>query len=233
MRLSIVIPTLNEAENLKELLPHLLDNSDSRLEEIIIVDAPNSMDKAAAIAQTYRVTYLKSPNRGRALQMNEGARRSKGTYIYFVHADARPPKSYLSDIEASLNANYKAGYFSYRFTSNCPLLKINAYCTRFDGIFAGGGDQTFFIEKETFWAIGGFEEDYCIMEDFDMIRKLRNTETTYQIIKSHVLISDRKYQSNSYLRVNFANLVVFGMFHLGFHPQKLKKTYSFLLKHRK
>lgn len=230
MTISIVIPTLNEAENLEALIPYLHRNGDHRLLEIIIIDAAKTKDETPEVIKNLSVKYQKLEHCGRAVQMNAGAKMASGDILYFVHADARPPKTYLNDITESIQSGYALGFFAYQFDSKHPLLRWNAHYTKHDGMFAGGGDQTLFIDKKTFQQLNGFDETYCIMEDFDLIRRVRKAGISYKIVQNPVLISARKYQANNYFKVNFANLIVFTMFRLGFSPITLKKTYRRLLK---
>ena len=232
IRLSIVIPTLNESENLQQLLPLLSQNAIQRKIEILIADSPRSNDAICRFANTSHIHYFKAKVGGRAQQMNEASRYAKGEVLYFVHADARPPATFYQDIWRAIEAGYELGYFAYKFDSSHPLLSINAYCTKFDGLFAGGGDQTLFIRKAVFHALNGFSPEFCIMEDFEFIRRIRKQKIPYTIIQNRVLISARKYKLNSYWRVNFSNLIAFLMFHLGFKAEQIKRMYKMLLKHR-
>ena len=232
IRLSIVIPTLNESENLQQLLPLLSQNVDWQETEIIIADSPQSSDHTCQFAEGMHIRYFKAKRGGRAHQMNEASRNAKGEVLYFVHADARPPDTFYQDIWSAMGAGYQLGYFAYKFDSKHPLLCINAYCTKFDGLFAGGGDQTLFIRKEVFHSLNGFSQEFCIMEDFEFIRRIRKQNIPYTIIQNRVLISARKYRLNNYWRVNFSNLVVFLMFHLGYEAETIKKMYGILLKER-
>jgi GT2 family glycosyltransferase len=110
-------------------------------------------------------------------------------------------------------------------------LKVNSWFTRFDGVFSGGGDQTLFIKKALFEDLNGFDEKYIIMEDFDLVRRIRQ-KTEFRIIPKSIKVSARKYENNSWLRVQLVNLTVFIYFLSNKQPSKIKNLYCRLLNHR-
>lgn len=227
--LSIIIPTLNEEENLRELLPYLLTRS-SKNTEIIVADACESSDQSAIVCKEHNIKRIVSNQCSRAEQMNFGADNANGELLYFLHADTRPPNSFESDIRTTLRASYDFGIFSYKFDSRSLLLKINSKFTRKKGIFAGGGDQSIFMAKTTFDNVGKYNTNYCIMEDFKLFHTAKKMGLKYKIVANDVIVSARKYEKNSYLRVNVTNLIAFSMYHLGMKPENIKKAYSYLLK---
>lgn len=231
LQISLIIPTYNESVNIENLIRALRKNSDKRLLEIIVVDGQSQDDTLECALRGGADRAFTSPKKGRAYQMNYGAMQAKGEILYFVHADTIPPESYLDDIEDSLKNNYEMGCYRYVFDSDMPILKINAYCTRFDRLMCRGGDQTFFIPKKLFEKLGGYNERYCIMEEYEFLRRARKV-ANFRIIPKDAVVSARKYDNNSYLRVNFANLVVFMMFFMGFSPTKMASTYKYLLDYR-
>lgn len=228
MRISVIIPTLNEEENIGTLLERLRSYGGNTLEEIIVVDA-GSEDQTARIAEKEGAKVFYSEQKGRAPQMNLGAQKAKGNILYFVHGDTLPPKCYSTSIQKALADQYPIGCFRYQFKSDRKLLKINAFFTRFRMIWCRGGDQSLFIKKEIFEAMQGYREDYCIMEDFEFILRARK-EYPFKIIPKNMLVSARKYEENSYMRVQVANLIVFNMFRLGYSQEAMVRMYRRLLK---
>lgn len=101
------------------------------------------------------------------------AKEAKGDVFYFVHADVRILASFFEDIESSISYGFQAGCYAYGFDSTKIMLRINSWFTRFKGLFSGGGDQTLFIRKDVFWDLGGFDYKYCLMEDFEMDRRIK------------------------------------------------------------
>ncbi|PSR12179.1 MAG: glycosyl transferase [Bacteroidetes bacterium] len=227
MTISIIIPTYNEAAHIERLLTYLQQHTQA---EILVANSPNTRDQTAAKAAAMGVRVLNCPVAGRAQQMNYGAAQTQSEVIYFVHADTLPPASFLQDIAQSLEQGYDLGYFSYCFDSNSWLLRINGYCTRFDGLFAGGGDQTLFIKRNTFEQLGGFREELYIMEDFDLVKRAKKAGFKQHLITNDALVSARKYEKNSWLWVNIVNLSVFALFHLGVSQERLFATYRQLLR---
>jgi len=198
--------------------------------EVLVVDA-HSPDGTAEIARRAGATVLQSPQPGRAAQMNFGAAQASGDILYFVHADVGIHPDYVAAIEAAVAQGHEAGCYRFRLDSPHPLLRINSYGTRFPGIMSRGGDQTLFITRALFQRLGGFDERFVIMEDFDIIVRIRRV-ASFLIIPQDVLVSARKYETNSWLRVQLANLTAFSLFFLRVSPGRIARTYKAMLNHR-
>lgn len=226
MTLDIVIPALNEHENLKKLLPFLLKHSHEMSTKIIVVDAHTSKDNTKDLCAEWNCVYLRSDKCQRASQMNHGASYSKSEAIMFLHADVFPPETFVEDIRECLTKGNDCGMFCYRFDKPKGLLIINQYFTKFDSNFSGGGDQCFFIRKSTFEQFQGFDEYFGLMEDFEFFRRLKRENVPYKIVKSPALVSARKYEKNSWLRVNIVNFLTFRKFKKSKPPQELSQFYK-------
>ena len=199
--------------------------------ELIVVDG-GSTDDSVNLAEAAGARVLIAPRRGRAAQMNHGASRARFDTLYFVHADTLPPESYYTDITESTAAGQPTG--CYRFAYDRPpnpLMRLNAYCTRFNRLWCRGGDQSLFIPKALFQELGTFCERHVIMEDFDFIEKIQAAHS-FRILPKNIVVSARKYETNGYLRVQLANLVVFVMYRLGISRERMKATYAELLDYR-
>lgn len=230
MKLSIIIPTHNESQNLKELIPYLRINGGDRVGEILVVDSC-STDDTFAVAEALGARAIQAPCKGRAPQMNFGASKARGELLYFVHADTRPPVSFVEDVLRSVEAGYEMGCYRYVFDTDHRALRFNAFMTRFDLVFCRGGDQTFYIPKALFEELGGYREDYLIMEEFEFLRRARKAHS-FRIMPKNAVVSARKYEHNSYFRVNFANAVVFLLFMFGASQERMVKAYRSLLNYR-
>lgn len=219
---------MNEAEK----LPHLLDALHKytyNFEEIIVVDA-KSEDNTSDIARNYsKVKLIEGHEPSRAEQMNTGAKLAKGDVLYFVHADVIPPVTFEEDIERAIAAGADFGCYRFQFDKDSVFLRFNAWWTRFKFMFCRGGDQTLFIKKDVFSELDMFDENYVIMEDFDLIKRAKKNYT-FRIIPKDVIVSARKYDHNSYLKVNLVNLWSYWTFMLGGSPEKIKKNYYRWLK---
>ncbi|MBG7611975.1 TIGR04283 family arsenosugar biosynthesis glycosyltransferase [Polaribacter sp. BAL334] len=231
MRISVIIPVYNEQENLVKRLSFLCEQANKFSIEIIVSNSPESFDETPKVCENFsNIRFINSPQKGRAAQMNFGAKQAIGDVLLFLHADVCLPNNFYEEVTNAIKNGFKAGFFAYKFDKETRLLNLNSSFTKNDGIFAGGGDQCQFFTKETFEKLNGYNEGYCIMEDFEMIDKVRKMKIPYTIIQSKATVSARKYDQNSWLKVNLINGYVFLKYKFGVHPTKLRKTYKSLLR---
>lgn len=228
MKISVIIPTYNEAARIGALIDYLLVNRNNAQVEVIVVDGGSS-DHTIEIAASKEVTCLKAPQKGRANQLNYGASKATGDVFYFVHADTFPPATYPHCIEESILKGYTSGCCAYTFDSNKWPLKLNSFFTQFNGFYSGGGDQTLYVTKAMFEELGGFNPSYTIMEDFEFTKRLK-ARKTFKVLKSKAIVSARKYENNSYIKVNTINLLAMFMFWLKLPPSKINNLYKSLIK---
>ncbi|EAT58375.1 TIGR04283 family arsenosugar biosynthesis glycosyltransferase [Chlorobium ferrooxidans] len=220
--ISIIIPTFNEeagiADSMKGLLGLVREAQDI---EIIVSDA--SSDRTPEILAGFPVRVCRSA-KGRAVQMNTGARHTKGSILYFLHADTLPPATFLGDIRRAVSEGRRAGCFRMRFDDENPLMNLFGWFTQFPLPVCRGGDQSLFIERSLFEEIGGFNEAMQIMEDYDMVRRIE-AHTPVHILETEVTTSARKFQQNGIipLQINFAAIHL--MHALGFDQESLKRYY--------
>lgn len=224
MILDIIIPTLNEADNLKKLLPYIKYRVSNSLTKIIVVDSPDSNDKTEMICGEHDVFYIRSRFSQRAHQLNLGAMESSADALLFLHADVLPPKSFYTAIITSLE-KYDCGMFAYRFDKQGLMFSFNAFFTQFDGFFTGGGDQCFFIDREVFLSMGMYDEAYHIMEDFEFFKRVKDKKMNYIIHPDRAIVSSRKYAKHNYLKINWVNLRMLIAFFFGESPVELKNRY--------
>lgn len=223
MKVSFIIPTLNEASCLPKLLKVLVKGK-AVADEIIVVDG-GSDDGTAALARASGVELIISEQKGRSIQMNIGAAKAKGELLFFIHADTLPPAHFRQDILETLEKGFEAGCYRSKYDSNHPLLKVNAFFTRFYKLWCRGGDQGLFITKRLFEKMNGFDESHLIMEDYEFLRRLMQ-QRDLRIVPRNFLISTRKYKENSYFKILLANFVVFRAFSKGASQQYLIDTYK-------
>ncbi|MFT7113448.1 MAG: rSAM/selenodomain-associated transferase 2 [Candidatus Azotimanducaceae bacterium] len=229
-RISIIIPCLNEEESIEELVAYLTRYGADTVLEIIVVDG-QSQDNTLCNAKKAGAICYASPKVGRSAQMNYGVQKANGDIYYFVHADSIPPQTFASDILKQIEAGVPIGCFRFRFDSDKWTLKINSYFTRFDKIWCRGGDQTLFITKNAWDSLQGFK-DFKVMEEYDLIERAKK-KYRFVIIPKNTIVSPRKYQFNSYFRVNFANLVLFLMYRYKVPQDRMVNVYKTLIKHPK
>jgi rSAM/selenodomain-associated transferase 2 len=228
--LSIIIPTYNEAENIGILINYLKKHSPENSVEIIISDG-GSIDKTVKVAKEAGAAAVVSPKKGRAAQMNYGASMAKGETLYFIHADTFPPESFVLDIEDAVKRGFQIGRYQTRFDSDKFILKLNAFFTRFDLFVCYGGDQTLFMTKQLFNQINGYKEDMLIMEDYDIVSRAKRTGK-YKIMKKSALVSARKYETNSWFKVQNANRTIVNMYKKGGSQQDMVSKYKEMLVYR-
>ena len=231
MKISIVIPTFNEEENIEQIISYLLSVKQKENIEIIVADG-SSTDNTIELAGKMGVITTVSPVKGRAGQMNHGVSLAKGDVFYFIHADSRPPLTYFTDIGTALTKGFNCGCYRSQFDSNNFLLKINAFFTRLNVLFCRGGDQTIFVTKELFEKVGPYKDEMLIMEDYDFLSRIRKLGK-FKLFNKATVFSARKYDENSWLKVQKANLKIVRMFKNGKSQQEMLDTYKRMLNYRK
>lgn len=230
MNISIIIPTFREEENIGKLVRYLKELGKETVVEIIVSDG-GSDDTTIKTAEDAGAKTVISQLKGRAAQMHQGALIAKGEILYFVHADSFPPDSFPSDIIDAVKNGYPIGRYQTKFNSAKWYLKINAWFTRFDWFVCLGGDQTLFITRDLYQQMGGFNTDMLIMEEFEFVKRARKN-VQYKIFKKPALVSARKYDTNSWWRVQIANKKMVSMYKKGNSQQEMIETYKAMLDYR-
>lgn len=230
MKISIIIPAYREKDKIGKLVQYLKKFGKEAVAEIIVSDG-GSDDGTLDEAKKAEAIGVRSPAKGRAIQMNYGASIATGDIFYFVHADVFPPESFAADILESVKHGNDLGRYYMKFDSKKWYLRINEFFTRFDFFVCYGGDQTLFITRELFENTGGFNPDMLIMEDFEFTKRARK-EGRYKIMRKGALISARKYETNSWLRVQKANRKIVGMYQKGVSQEDMVRKYNEMLNYR-
>ncbi|MDB5246828.1 MAG: glycosyl transferase [Segetibacter sp.] len=228
--ISIIIPTFNEAENIEQLIKYLLTAGEPENVEIIVCDGGSS-DDTQEIAANAGARAVLSNKKGRAAQMNHGASIALFDLLYFVHADTYPPESFASDIKKAISEGFEFGRYRTRFASNKSILKVNEFFTRFDWFICYGGDQTLFITRQLFNKVNGFNVSMLIMEDYDIVKRAKRSGR-FKIFSKDALVSARKYDTNTWLKVQLANLKIVKMYQKGASQQEMVNKYKEMLSYR-
>ena len=238
--LSIIIPVLNEAEIIKKLLIHLSENlSDENNTEIILVDGGSNdgtQERILEFSKSFskdpstalRVTILTS-EKGRAKQMNTGAREASCEILYFLHADSFPPKNFDKYIISEVEKGNPAGCFRMKFDSNHWWLQLMGWFTKLSWRACRGGDQSQFITKRLFEEIGGFDETYIIYEDNILINELYK-RNKFVVIQHPLTTSARLYKQKGIWNVQYHFMAIYVKCWLGADANELSNYY---LKHIK
>ncbi|SHJ28573.1 transferase 2, rSAM/selenodomain-associated [Arenibacter nanhaiticus] len=221
--ISIIIPVLNEEKHLRTLIDYLKANSNkANIEEIMVIDG-GSEDQSASIAMELGVRLLKS-EKGRAKQMNHGAKHALGDILYFLHVDTFPPNNFDQHILKEVDQGYETGCFRMVFDSRHWFLRFFAFLSRLNLKICRGGDQSLYITKALFQSAKGYNEQYIIYEDSEFIGRLYQM-TAFKVMPQNVTTSARKYRQIGLLRLQYH----FGVIHLknmfGAGPDKLYDYY--------
>lgn len=224
MKISIIIPTYNEAENIGKVLDYLRDNtSEENLREIIVSDGISD-DNTLEIARSMGARIVDHANTGRAKQMNAGARIATGDVFYFLHADSYPPKGFDRDILQSIEKGYGAGCFRMKWDMDHPLLNFFAWFTRFNCQWCRGGDQSLFVTRPVFEKLKGFNENYRFLEDYEIIPRIKK-HTKFRVIQRDLITSARKYRKNGVMRLQLHVAKTYIMRVLGMDVEKVARAY--------
>ena len=191
-KISIIIPTINEASNLPLLLSDLsIIQSDG---EILIADC-GSEDKTIDIANIYGARVYKSKERNRGLQLNIGAKNSKGEWLIFLHADTRLKNDWATKIKSVLKGddNY-IYYFKFKINNKKIVYRVLEILVNFRSqIFKQPyGDQGLIIHRSTYFKNNGFRK-IPIMEDVDFLKRLNNKKDLKKL-NIPIFTSSRKWE---------------------------------------
>ena len=197
IKISIIIPILNEEKNIISLLEHLEQHSSKKNSfELLIVDGGStdgSIIKIENYIKNHQHIALISSERGRAKQMNRGRLQANGAILYFLHADSYPPKNFDQYLIDEVKKGNLAGCFKMKFNHPHWWLKLASWFTQFNWSACRGGDQSQYITATLFDEIGGFNEDYIIYEDQILIKELYK-RNQFTVIQKWICTSARLYE---------------------------------------
>ena len=223
MSLSIIIPVLNEEKLIESCLRHLLALRQNGA-EIIVVDG-GSDDTTVCRAAPLADLVLVSP-RGRAHQMNAGARAAKGEVFVFLHVDTLLPAGADRLISQAMKQSGRSwGRFDVAIVPRTPLLWLVATMmnlrSRLFGISTG--DQTIFVQRTVFLAAGGYPQ-IALMEDLALCRELKRHGPPL-CLRAQVSTSARRWRTQGVVRTIVLMWYLRLAFFLGANPEHLAKRY--------
>lgn len=223
MKISIIIPALNESLLLQKLLCSLNEIIDSQT-EIIVVDG-GSKDNTVKIASKHTRQVLVT-EQGRASQMNYGAAFAKGEVLLFLHADSSLTVKAFNNLKELIKESaYVGGAFRLQIDSDKLLLRIisqvaNLRSRIFHLVY---GDQGIFVRKKIFLEIGRFLVT-PFMEDVEFYGRLRASGKTV-ILNEKILTSARRWEKEGILYATFRNWLLLIMYYMGVPAKRLEKLY--------
>lgn len=223
LSISVIIPTLNEEENIESLLKYL-KQVDNRL-QLIVVDA-DSKDKTVTVAQKLSQVVRSSPGRG--VQMNKGANVATGDIFWFLHADCRPHSDSIQAMEQALaDENVVGGGFEYSLNHPGFRFRLAEFLSNqknrlLKWLF---GDMGIFVRREIFKQMGGYRE-IPLMEDMDFSKRLKQFGKIV-ILSYRMQTSARRWIEEGYILSSLRSWTFQSAWALGVSPFTLAKWYKF------
>jgi rSAM/selenodomain-associated transferase 2 len=230
LRISVVVPSWRDAENLAILLPALtrLDH----VAETIVVDASADAEvERTALSAGANFVACPAPNRGE--QMNIGAAVATGDVIVFHHSDTDLEDAHLAAIKTALaNPQIIGGAFFRKFDGRHPRLmwleSVARFLTRHGGTLYG--DQSIFVRRDAFEKLGGFAR-IPLMEDVEFSRRLRAAGKV-AVLDPPVQSSGRRHLRKGAWRTSIQNGLFIVLYNLGVSPHRLHRWYYGSAEHR-
>lgn len=221
MKISIIIPTLNEATTIRTVAASLKELGGDL--EVIVADG-GSADDTVRLARAGNLRVIETA-RGRGKQMNAGARAANGDVLLFLHADTRLPSGALAMIETLLrDERVCGGNFSLLFDGGTrearlltwlyPLLRLGGMCY---------GDSAIFIRRNVFEQLGGYR-DFPIFEDCDLYRRMRRVGTFVRL-PAWAVTSSRRFEGR-FVRTFALWATMQVLYWLGVDPNRLARWYK-------
>ena len=224
--LSIIIPTLNEADHLPLLFADL--NEWPHDFELTIVDG-GSIDLTTAIAQINEVDVIKSYQKNRGYQLKTGAKKARGDWLLFLHADSRLGPSWAKSLSKAIqnkNSENFAWYFDFKIKSEnleFRFLEL-AVALRSHFLQFPYGDQGLLINKNLYYDSGGYSS-LKIMEDIDFITRITKN-TKVKRIRENIYTDDIKWSNSNIIKRAISNAKLRRKWRKGYDINKLSKEYN-------
>ena len=223
LKLSVVVPSWQDAEDLSVLLPKLRGAGEDV--EIVVVDA-SSDPRSEELALRHRATYVRCSVPSRGTQMNLGAHSASGDVLLFQHADTDITPAHLDAIRGVMqHADVIGGAFYRKFDDRHPRLMwletVARFLTRNGGTLFG--DQSVFVRREVFLRLGGFAE-IPLMEDVEFSRRLRAGGRVV-VLDPPVQTSARRHLREGAWRKSIQNGWIILLYKLGVSPERLHRWY--------
>jgi rSAM/selenodomain-associated transferase 2 len=225
-RIAVVVPIRNEGRVAPALAERLATLAAEGAAEIAIIDGESDDGGTALLARLLPRAHIFSSPRGRARQMNAGARATAAPILLFLHADTTPPAGALAAIGRAVDAGAGFGCFRLAFDSPDPRLWLAARLIglRSRLLCSATGDQAIFVRRDLFDAVGGFPSlELC--EDLGLMRRLCG-RARFALLPSAVRTSARRWERHGVLRTFALMWAIRAGYHLGVDPRALARLYA-------
>ena len=220
MKISVIIPTLNEESHIEKTLQSVIKQAGDY--ELFIVDG-GSTDNTIAIAKRY--TSVIDSKRGRAIQMNAGASLCKGDILLFLHADTLLPDDAFRELRKRMRDDtVSGGSFYIAFDADNFILRGISFITRFNFRLFHFGDQGIFVRRDVFQKLHGYK-DMPIMEDYDFYKRLRKQGKVI-LVRMPVISSARRFIKKGVIRQLLINKFVVLAYWAGVDIQTINRFYD-------
>jgi hypothetical protein len=220
--ISVIIPTLQEADRIGALVSELLASPGV---EVIVADGGSREGTPEAAAQS-GARVVSCPRRGRAAQMNAGAAAATGTILLFLHADTQLPPGWAETVRALLREpGIAAGAFSFGTDSHSATLRVIEAAANWRGRALGivFGDQGLWAHRATFDTVGGFPAQ-PLMEDYELVRRLRRRGRVV-LVPQRAITSARRWEACGPGRTSLRNVIITIAYLSGVPAERLAHWY--------
>lgn len=219
--LSIIIPTLNEAQMLPTCLAKV---SEWWPEAEVIVADGLSDDETVRLAEAAGAHVVRDLPRSRGEQLRAAAEIASGEWLFFLHADSKVDETAarVADAYRSDSSN-RLGMFQIRFDSPTLLLRFSAWWTRFDSVFTRFGDQGILIRRDYYRELGGFKP-WPLFEDVDLCRRARRRQSI-DVLPAALVTSARRFERRGPYRQQLNNAWLLLRYLMGADPHQLVRNY--------
>ena len=223
--ISVIVPVLYEEERINSVVDHVRGLADKSCIEIIVADGDPRGSTARAVTDKDVKTLVSA--RGRAVQMNAGAAQARGHVLLFLHADTLLPSGAFREIiRVTSSEKFEGGAFSPGFDDGYWWIRASAFMARHRTRLSRVpfGDQGIFLKRDYFRKIGGYA-DIPLMEDIELMRRIKKSGGRIYISENNVVTSARKWRQDGIYFTTFRNWTLQLLYLAGVNPERLVKYY--------